>query len=239
MKLDVLAFGAHPDDVELSCSGTLMAMKAQGYSIGVVDLTRGELGTRGSAELRDQEAMDAAAIMGLDARMNLALPDGFFQNLPEFQLPIIQAIRTYQPRIVLCNAPEDRHPDHGKGGALVRDAAFLAGLRKIETLDTQGMPQAAWRPEKVYHFIQDRFLIPDFVMDITPFFERKIASIRAYGSQFFDPTSNEPLTYISTQDYWDFLDARNREMGHFVGVTYGEGFLTTSKIKVRDLFDLG
>lgn len=237
-KLDILAFGAHPDDVELSCSGTLMAMKAKGYRIGVVDLTRGELGTRGTAELRDQEAKAAAVILGLDARENLALPDGFFQNLPKFQMPIIRAIRKYQPEIVLCNSPEDRHPDHGKGGAIVLDAAFLAGLRRIETRDVNGQSQEPWRPKKVYHYIQDRFLIPEFVIDITPYFHRKIDSIRAYGSQFFDPESKEPITYISTQDYWDFLEARAREMGHFVGATYGEGFLTTAKIKVDDLFDL-
>lgn len=237
MKLDILAFGAHPDDIELSCSGTLIKMQAMGHRTGAVDLTRGELGTRGTPELRLQEADAAAKVMGLSVRENLGLADGFFRNTPENQLPVIRAIRKYRPSIIICNAPEDRHPDHGKGGALVRDAAFLSGLRRIETTDDSGQPQEPWRPKKVFHYIQDRFLKPSFVVDITGFFEQKIESVKAYGSQFYNPESDEPLTYISTKDFWDFLEARNRELGHMIGVTYGEGFISETMMEVRDLMD--
>ncbi|MCB9230206.1 MAG: bacillithiol biosynthesis deacetylase BshB1 [Bacteroidia bacterium] len=238
MKLDLLAFGAHPDDIELSCSGTLTKMAAQGYLVGGCDLTRGELGTRGSADLRDQEAQDAAQILGLAVRENLRLPDGGLQNVREQQVEVIKMIRKYRPEIVFANAVRDRHPDHGNGSALVRDAAFLAGLRKIST-QLDGVEQAAWRPAKVFFYIQDQLMIPDFVVDITDHFETKIASIKAYKSQFFDPNSKEPMTYISSQDYWDFISARNRETGHLVNVTFGEGFQSERPLKITDVMQLG
>jgi N-acetylglucosamine malate deacetylase 1 len=233
-KLDVLAIAAHPDDAELSCSGTLLKMAAQGKKIGILDLTRGELGTRGSAEIRDQEAAASAKILGLTARVNLAYKDGFFQNDEAHQRGIIEVIRRFRPEVVLINAPHDRHPDHGKGSQLARDAAFLSGLRRIET-SYAGVAQEAWRPAKVWRYIQDQFIMPDFVVDITPHIEGKIASIRAYSSQFFNPESEEPETYISSAAFWEFILARASEMGHHIGVRYGEGFLSEKPLRVDDL----
>ena len=192
MKLDILAFGAHPDDVEMSCSGTLMKQIDAGRKVGIVDLTRGELGTRGSAEIRDQEAAAAARIMGLSVRENLSMRDGFFLNDGAHQMKVIQVIRKYQPELVFANAIEDRHPDHGRGADLIRDAAFKSGLRKIETADENGLPQPAWRPKKVFFYNQDRLLAPSFIVDISEYWERKLACIRAYASQFYDPNSSEP-----------------------------------------------
>jgi bacillithiol biosynthesis deacetylase BshB1 len=229
MKLDILAFGAHPDDVELSCAGTLMVEKLQGKKIGVVDLTQGELGTRGSAELRKQEAAAAAEILQLDVRENLELADGFFKNDEIHQRQIIRAIRKYQPEIILCNAPDDRHPDHGRSAQLLEDAVFLSGLRKIETIDN-GLVQTVWRPSYVFNYIQDRYLHPNFVMDISTVMEQKLASIRAYGTQFENPDLDEPQTYISTPDFLDSVIYRAKMYGKMIGVKYAEGFISRKMI---------
>ncbi|RNI30725.1 bacillithiol biosynthesis deacetylase BshB1 [Rufibacter latericius] len=241
MKLDLLAFASHPDDAELGCVGTLLAHKAQGKKVGVVDLTRGELGTRGTPETRAQEAADSARILDLDARENLGLADGFFRNDEEHQRIVIQAIRKYQPEIVLMNAIHDRHPDHGRGSQLVSEACFYSGLRRIVTLDQQGNEQEAWRPKAVYHYIQDRFISPDLVVDITPYWEKKVEAIRAFKTQFFTQEtadSNEPATYISSPEFLRFIEARALELGHAIGTTYGEGFTRERFIGVSNLFDL-
>jgi bacillithiol biosynthesis deacetylase BshB1 len=219
MKLDILVMAAHPDDAELSCAGTIIKHIASGKKVGIVDFTRGELGTRGTPEIRLQESADATKILGLHARENLGIRDGFFRNDEETQLKLIEVIRKYQPEIVLANALEDRHPDHGKGAQLAIDACFLSGLRQIKTGD---LP--AWRPTQVYHYIQDRYLEPDFVVDISAHWDQKEAAIRAFKSQFFDPNSAEPASYISSPDFLNFIQARAMEMGHKIGVKYGEGF---------------
>jgi bacillithiol biosynthesis deacetylase BshB1 len=237
MKLDILAIAAHPDDVELGCAGTLLVHLRAGRKVGVIDLTRGELGTRGSAAQRDQEAADASRVLGLSARENMRFADGFFENNREHQLQLVAAIRRYQPEIVLTNAVEDRHSDHGRASKLVSDSCFLAGLAKIETTDG-GERQAAWRPKAVYHFIQDRLLVPDLVVDVTDVWEQKIDSIRAYKTQFFDPASQEPETHISKPDFLNFIEARAIELGHSIGVRYGEGFTKERNLGVRNLFDL-
>ena len=210
---------AHPDDAELSCAGTILKHIAAGKKVGIVDFTRGELGTRGTPEIRLQESADATKILGLHARENLGIRDGFFRNDEETQLKLIEVIRKYQPDIVLANALEDRHPDHGKGAQLAIDACFLSGLRQIKTGD---LP--AWRPTQVYHYIQDRYLEPDFVVDISAHWDQKEAAIRAFKSQFFDPNSVEPASYISSPEFLNFIQARAMEMGHKIGVKYGEGF---------------
>jgi len=240
MKLDILAIASHPDDAELGCVGTLLSAAAQGKKIGVVDITRGELGTRGTPEIRAEEAAASAKILGLHARENLGLPDGFFRNDREHQLPIIAAVRRYQPDIVLLNAVHDRHPDHGRGSQLASEACFLAGLRMIETLGFDGQPQVAWRPKQVYHYIQDRHIAPDFIVDITPYWETKLDSIRAFRTQFYDPnsTSNEPQTHISGANFLKFQEARAREMGHLIGVEFGEGFTAERALGVRNLSSL-
>ena len=238
MKLDILAIAVHPDDAELSCIGTLMLHASKGYKVGILDLTRGEMGTRGTPELRMTESANASAIVGLSARENIGLADCFFHNDKESQLKIIEQIRRFQPEIVFCNAPEDRHPDHGKSAQLEIDSCFYSGLAKIETT-WNGQKQTAWRPKQVYHYIQDRLLIPDFVMDITPFWERKREAIKAYSSQFYDPNSDEPETYISTSAFWDFLEGRAREMGHYISVPFGEGFIKTKMLAPKNVFDLG
>ena len=219
MKLDILVMAAHPDDAELSCAGTILKHIAAGKKVGIVDFTRGELGTRGTPEIRLQESADATKILGLHARENLGIRDGFFRNDEETQLKLIEVIRKYQPDIVLANALEDRHPDHGKGAQLAIDACFLSGLRQIKT---GNLP--AWRPAQVYHYIQDRYLEPDFVVDISSQWDLKEAAIRAFKSQFFDPNSAEPASYISSPDFLNFIQARAMEMGHKIGVKYGEGF---------------
>ena len=219
IKLDILVMAAHPDDAELSCAGTILKHIAAGKKVGIVDFTRGELGTRGTPEIRLQESADATKILGLHARENLGIRDGFFRNDEETQLKLIEVIRKYQPDIVLANALEDRHPDHGKGAQLAIDACFLSGLRQIKTGD---LP--AWRPAQVYHYIQDRYLEPDFVVDISANWDQKEAAIRAFKSQFFDPNSAEPASYISSPDFLNFIQARAMEMGHKIGVKYGEGF---------------
>lgn len=232
MKLDILVLAAHPDDAELACSGTIMAHIAMGKKVGIVDLTRGELGTRGTPETRAQEAAEASRILEIDIRDNLCLADGFFQNDEKSLIEIIKVIRNYQPEIVLCNAVYDRHPDHTIGGAVASRACFLSGLIKIET------GQAPWRPKNIYHYIQDRLLTPDFVVDITPYWERKVEAIKAFNTQFYNPNSKEPLTYISTPEFMLFIEARALEYGHSIGVKYGEGFTKEKQLGVTDLFDL-
>lgn len=238
MKLDVLIFAAHPDDAELACSGTIAKLVAEGKKVGVVDLTRGELGSRGTAELRDQEAADSSKIMGLHARENLRFRDGFFVNDEAHKLAVAQKIRKFRPEIVIANAPFDRHPDHGRGSTLVRESFFLSGLRRIETFGEDGQPQEAYRPKRIFYYIQDHHLEPSFVVDITPYYDTKLASIKAFSSQFFDPNSKEPKTYISSEDFWDFLEARARHMGHLVGVTFGEGFISDTPLKIDSPLDL-
>ncbi len=225
MKIDVLAFGVHPDDVELSCAGVLLVEKKNGKKTGIIDLTAGELGTRGSGDIRKNEAAVAAKILGVDVRENLGMADGFFQNDETHQRKIITALRTYQPEIILCNAPQDRHPDHGRSSKLVADAAFLSGLRKIDTT-LNGIAQAAWRPKYVFKYIQDRMLNPDFVIDISDVFEQKIEAIRAYKTQFTNSESDEPETYISTPDFLDSVIYRHKWFGKMIGVKYAEGFIT-------------
>lgn len=224
MKLDILVMAAHPDDAELACSGTIVSQIQQGKKVGIVDFTRGELGTRGTPEIRIAESAASTAILGIHARENLGIRDGFFRNDEESQLKLIQIIRKCQPDIVLANALEDRHPDHGKGAQLAIDACFLSGLRKLETQDERRNPQAAWRPKHVFHYIQDRYIKPDFVIDISAHWDIKEQSIRAFKSQFFDPNSTEPDSYISSPDFLEFIRARSMEMGHKIGVKYGEGY---------------
>ena len=236
MKLDVLAFSAHPDDIELSCAGTLIGQVIAGQKVGTIDLTRGELGTRGTPEIREAEATAATALMGLHVRENLGFADGFFRNDRDHQLEVVKMLRRYQPEIVIAVA--DRHPDHGRGSILVSEACFLAGLKQIRTTEADGTWQTAWRPRAVYHYIQDRYAIPDFVVDITPFWNLKLEAIKAFKSQFFDPSSSEPNTYISNPDFLNFIEARSREMGHLIGTTFGEGFTKERHIGVRNLFDL-
>lgn len=229
MKLDILAFGVHPDDVELSCAGALLVEKKNGKKTGIIDLTQGELGTRGTAATRMKEAADAALILGVDARENLKMADGFLQNDEAHQRKIITAIRTYQPEIILCNAPEDRHPDHGRSSKLVADAAFLSGLSKINT-ELNGKEQDAWRPKYVFRFIQDRMLQPDFVIDITDVFEKKIEAIKAYKTQFHSTEMEGPQTYISSPDFLDSVIYRHKWFGKMIGVKYAEGFISEKMI---------
>lgn len=237
MKLDILAFGAHPDDVELGCAGTLAKEISLGKKVGIVDLTQGELGTRGSAELRMVEAANAAEIMGVSARENLKMADGFFVNDKAHQLKIIEMVRKYKPDVVICNAVRDRHIDHGKGSSLVSDACFLSGLRKIET-ELDGEPQEAWRPKVVYHYMQWRDDKPDFIVDVTGFLDVKIAAIKAYKSQFYDPNSKEPETPITSKTFFDSLTYRAEDLGRIVGVKHAEGFTTERYVAVDTISDL-
>ncbi|WP_412464265.1 bacillithiol biosynthesis deacetylase BshB1 [Flavobacterium mekongense] len=237
MKLDILAFGAHPDDVELGCSGTIAKEVSLGKKVGVIDLTRGELGTRGSVEIRDQEASLAAEILGLTVRENLNMRDGFFVNDEAHQMEIIKRIRKYRPEIVICNAIEDRHIDHGKGSKLVSDACFLSGLRKIETTH-EGEVQEAWRPKVVYHYIQWKNIEPDFVVDISDFIDQKTQSILAYASQFYSENSNEPITPIATKNFLESIHYRSQDFGRLIGVDYAEGFTTERYVAVKSLGDL-
>ena len=232
MKVDILAFGVHPDDVELGCSGTLSAAVADGKKVAVVDLTRGELGTRGTAATRDIEAANAAKAMNIHARENLQMADGFFQNDEASIKKVITAIRKYQPEIVLCNAPEDRHPDHGRSSKLVSDAAFLSGLRRIETIYNDKLQQH-WRPHYVFHYIQDRYLKPDFLFDISDYYDQKIKAVLCYTTQFNTTDASEPETYISNPDFLDVIKARALMFGKRIGVQYAEGYLTTKMIGVK------
>lgn len=240
VKLDILAVAVHPDDVELGCGGTLLMEKRHGKKTGVVDLTRGELGTRGTPELRAEEAARAAEIMELDVRENLGMADGFFRNDEEHQRLLIRAIRKYRPEIVLANALDDRHPDHGRAGHLIKDACFLSGLRKVQTFDDAGDPQEHWRPKYVFHFIQDRYANPSFVYDVTPVFEEKLAAIRAYSSQFHVASyaANEPQTYISTPEFLNAIIGRHQMFGKMIGVPYAEGFITEKMTGIRDFDSL-
>jgi bacillithiol biosynthesis deacetylase BshB1 len=238
MKLDILVLAAHPDDAELGCGGTIAKHTRLGHKVGIIDFTKGELGTRGTPGTRQREAGESAMILGVSFRENLQLKDGFFQNDEESQRIVLRAIRKYQPRILLANAVYDRHIDHGKGASLAYDASFLAGLAKIETLDEEGKKQAAWRPDAVYHFVQSQFVTPDFVVDVSDDWETKMKAIKSFKSQFFNPESNEPETYISKPGFLKMVEARAIEYGHAIGVTYGEGFTTRRFVGVKQLFDL-
>lgn len=236
MKLDILAIGVHPDDVELGCSGTLIQEIKKGKTAGIVDLTQGELGSRGTIETRYAEAAEAARIIGVSVRENLKMRDGFFRNDEEHQLQVIRTIRKYQPEIVIGNVLNDRHPDHGRAGKLISDACFLSGLRRIETRDDNGQPQEKWRPKYYLQYLQDWYHEPDFLIDISDVFEQRMASVKAYTTQFDSPSEADgPQTYISSPDFLDSVIARARMMGKRIGVKYAEGFLTEKKIGLRDL----
>jgi bacillithiol biosynthesis deacetylase BshB1 len=238
LKLDILVLAVHPDDAELGCGGTILKHIALGKKVGIVDLTRGELGTRGSAEIRDSEAEAAGKILGLTVRENLAIPDGFFQNTKEYQLKVIEAIRKYQPEIIITNAYHDRHPDHGRANELVDTAAFLSGLRKIETY-ANGELQEPWRAEILLHFIQDEYIKPDILVDVTDFWDKKVESIYAYGSQFHNPDwEDEPQTYISSPEFIQIVEARAREYGKVIQVKFAEGFTSRRILGVDNLFNL-
>ena len=237
MKLDILAFGAHPDDVELGCGGTLAKEIALGKKVGIVDLTRGELGTRGSAEIRDQEAAAAAAILGVSVRENLNMRDGFFVSDEEHQLAVIRMLRKYRPEIVLCNAIDDRHIDHARGSKLVSDACFLSGLKKIET-EYNAEKQEQFRPKVVYHYIQWKNIKPDFVVDVSGYNDKKVQAILAYGSQFYDPNSSEPETPIATKNFLESLNYRSQDLGRLIGTDFAEGFTAERHLAVNSLENL-
>ena len=237
MKLDILAFGAHPDDVELGCGATIAKEISLGKKVGIIDLTQGELGTRGSVEIRYNEAAEAARILGIHARENLRFRDGFFVNDEQHQLEVIKMIRKYRPEIVLCNAIDDRHIDHGKGSKLVSDACFLSGLRRIET-SIDGVEQEAWRPKLVYHYIQWKDIKPDFVVDVSDFMEQKLDAVMAYSSQFFDPNSNEPISPIATKNFTESIEYRAKDLGRLIFVDYAEGFTVERYVAVNSLGDL-
>ena len=225
MKLNILAIAAHPDDIELSCSGTLAVHKKLGYKIGILDLTKGELGSRGTIDIRQKESTKASEILQLDVRENLGFKDGFFKNDEDHQMALIAAIRKHRPDIILANAPNDRHPDHGRASLLVKDACFLSGLVKIET-ELKGIPQAPWRPKKIFNYIQDLYIEPHFILDISEEFDTKMKSIKAYESQFYSNTIDGPKTYIASEEFLKTVEYRNRMMGKKIGVKYGEGFLS-------------
>jgi len=237
LKLDILAIGAHPDDVELSCSGTLAKEIDKGKKVGILDLTRGELGTRGTADIRDQEARDAARILGVSVRENLGFRDGFFINDEAHQIAIIEVIRKYRPEIVLCNAIRDRHIDHGKGSKLASDACFLSGLRRIETA-ANGTSQTPWRPKRVYHYIQWEILNPDFVVDISEYIDKKMESVMAYKTQFYDANSSAPSTPISSKNFIESIRYRAADLGRIIGVAHAEGYTVERYAAVDSIFDL-
>lgn len=235
MKLDVLAIGVHPDDVELGCSGTLIGEVKRGKKVGIIDLTEGELGTRGTVETRYSEAADAAKIIGASARENLKMRDGFFKNDEAHQLQVIQVLRKYRPEIVIGNILEDRHPDHGRAGNLIYDACFLSGLKQIKTTGDDGTEQEKWRPKYLFHFLQDRFYEPDLIVDITDVFAQRMASIKAYTTQFHNPASGEPSTYISNPEFMESVIARARLLGKRIGVQFAEGFVSKKSIGIASL----
>ena len=237
MKVDILAIVAHPDDVELSFGGTLLVHQKKGYKTGIVDLTKGELGTRGTPEIREQEAAEAGKILNLSIRDNVGLPDGFFENTKEHQLKVVEKIRKYQPEIVITNAMYDRHPDHGRSAALVETACFLAGLTEVKT-EVDGKEQQAHRPSKVYFSIQSTSREPDVLVDVSDVEEQRLEAIKAFKSQFFDPNSTEPETYISSSGFMQMIQARSREYGHRIGVEHAEGFNVKHFLGVNNLFDL-
>lgn len=237
--MDILVFGAHPDDAELGAGGTIAKEVSRGKSVGIVDLTRGELGTRGSVHIRDVEAAKAAEVLGVAVRKNMGFADGFFANNSEHQLEIIKVIRKYRPEIVLCNAVDDRHIDHAKGSNLVSDACFLSGLVKVDTkMEGNDHWQEPWRPKVVYHYIQWKNLVPDFAVDVSGFIEKKTDAILAYKSQFYDPNSNEPETPISSKNFIDSVNYRARDLGRLIGVGYAEGFTVERLVAVDNLDDL-
>ncbi len=238
-KIDILAIGIHPDDVELSTSGTLLRHAAQGKTFGLLDLSQGEMGTRGTAEIRAAEATASAKILGAAFRETLDIPDALFEHKPENWLKIVRVLRASRPEIVLCNAPDDRHPDHGRAAKMTSDACFYAGLERIETFDNEGIRQEKWRPKAVYHYIQDYHLDPDFVVDITPFFSKKMEAVLTFRSQFFDPTGEVPNTPISGKDFLHFMEAKGRVFGRSIGAEFAEGFICARTPGVGDLFDLG
>ena len=229
-KLDFLAFGAHPDDVELGCGATIAKLVSQGKKVGIVDLTRGELGTRGSAEIRTKETNEASKILGITIRENMDFKDGFFRNDEEHQLKIIQVIRKYQPDFIFCNAPDDRHIHHPKGSQLIVEASFLSGLTKIYTDDSSGNAQKQWRPKNIYHYIQWKNLDPDFIFDVSGFHHTKMDAVKCYSSQFYDPKSKEPETPISTKNFMNFVQSRANDFGRLIGVEHGEGFISNRKL---------
>ncbi|TAF67847.1 MAG: bacillithiol biosynthesis deacetylase BshB1 [Cytophagales bacterium] len=236
-KLDLLAFAAHPDDVELACAGTIAIHTAMGKKVGIVDLTRGELGTRGTPELREEEAQKASEILKIHYRANLGFADGFFSIDKDHLLPVIQQIRACQPQVILANAIEDRHIDHPKGAKLVHEAAFLAGLAKIETYDTEGNLQAPWRPAQMYHYIQDRWIQPHLLIEVNHVWQQRMDAVKAFKSQFYDPESDQPETPISSKDFWEFLEARARNFGRLINVSLAEGFTKATPIGVTNLFE--
>jgi len=237
MKLDILVFAVHPDDAELGCSGTILKHIAAGKKVGIVDLTRGELGTRGTAETRDQESAESTRILGLHVRENLEMRDGFFKNDEQHQLKVIQMIRKYTPEVVLCNALHDRHPDHGRASDLVYDALFLSGLAKIET-QYEGKSQKAFRPRLLLQFIQDRYIQPDILVDVTEFWDKKLECIHAFKTQFFNPDNDDKQTYISSPEFLKVIEARSREFGKSIGAVHAEGFTSKKLLVVNNLFDL-
>ncbi len=237
MKLDTLVIMAHPDDAELACGGTIINQVKAGKKVGIVDLTQGEMGTRGTPQIRLQEATNAGEIMGLSVRENLGLKDVYFTNDEPNQLAVIKAIRKFQPEMVIANALKDRHPDHGKGAQLVITSAFMSGLAKVKTT-LDGETQTAWRPKSIYHVVQSQYLEPDIIVDVSESWEEKMEAIKAYKSQFYDPNSSEPSTYISSPEFLKMIESRGKEYGHAIQVNYGEGFMATIKMGVKDLFDI-
>ncbi|WP_299101049.1 bacillithiol biosynthesis deacetylase BshB1 [uncultured Winogradskyella sp.] len=239
MKLDILAIGAHPDDVELGCGATLAKEVSNGKKVGIIDLTRGELGTRGTAETRDKEAADAAKILGVHSRINMRFADGFFVNDRQHQLELIKMIRFNKPEVIICNAVDDRHIDHPKGSQLVSDACFLSGLKKIvTTYNDEKTEQEPWRPKTIYHYIQWKDLEPDVVVDVTGYMDKKVDAVLAYKTQFFDPDSKEPETPISSKNFTDSVDYRARNLGRLIGVEHAEGYTVERYVAVDSLFDL-
>lgn len=235
MKLDILAIGVHPDDVELGCSGVLIKERKRGKKVGIIDLTEGELGTRGTVETRYAEAAEAGRIIGVSARENLRMRDGFFQNDEAHQLKLIAALRKYKPEIVIGNILEDRHPDHGRAGSLIYDACFLSGLRQIKTAGEDGTEQEKWRPKYLLHYIQDRFQEPDVIVDVSDVWTEKLQSITAYTTQFHNIESSEPQTYISSPEFLEAITARARLLGKRIGVKFAEGFISKKNIGIHNL----
>lgn len=237
-KIDLLAIGVHPDDVELSAGGTLLLHASMGHTFGILDLSAGELGTRGTPEIRHAEGLEAARILGAKFRHTLDIPDGYFEHHPDQWIKIVRVLRASRPEIVLINAPTDRHPDHGRAAALTLDACFYAGLERIQTMDESGGRQAPFRPKSVYHYIQDKHLSPDFVIDISPFYARKMEAILAFRSQFYHPDAQGPSTPISSEEFMRFMDAKMRVFGRSAQVEYAEGFINTRVPGVKSLFDI-
>jgi len=238
MKLDILAFAAHPDDIELSCGATLAKHVALNDKVGVIDFTKGELGTRGTPEIRMKEATESAAILGLAMRENLSFADGFFADDHEHQIKIVRKLRAYQPNIVLANAIKDRHPDHARASEMVKTSVFLSGLKKIETYDESGNLQEPWRPKILLHYIQSIPIAPDFVVDVSEHWETKMKAVRAFASQFHNPKSDEPDTYISDPKFLKMIEARGLEFGQILNVDYAEGFTIDRYLGVKDLKSL-